>query len=168
MFKGKTRHAVDVDKTHGIGEKRIVRRWFMVASRAGVRIFAQNGHDLELLEEIKHPAGKGPESSMGTDRPGQTHDRHSQKGIPTHSYSHEESLLEHENNVFAKLIADRLDKGRVQRKFTHVTLVAEPKFMGLIGSHVSKELEKLIDNRIEKNLCQYSGHELKDRLLPKI
>lgn len=174
MFKGKTSHGVDIKATQGMDLSTHRPAWYVVASNTGARIMTVKAHAFELVEVLDHPDGRKKESAFGTDSPGRTYDSHSQKSsthgeysTSSHSFSKEESLAEHEANRFAKTVMDRLEILRTQNRFGKLTLVAESKFLGRLGSHGSQDLLKCIENRIAKDIAHLALEDLATKLLAK-
>lgn len=74
------------------------------------------------------------------------------------------SAVEHSAQKFAKQIARRLEKARVEHRFDQLVLVAPPKFLGALRKELDKEVEKLVAEELPKDLSWLSARELERHL----
>ena len=65
---------------------------------------------------------------------------------------------------FARIVAKRIEKGRVDHEFDRVVLVAPPRFLGILGKVLGTETEKCVIDRIDKDLTPLSDDEVRARL----
>src|SRR5918999_909407 len=84
----------------------------------------------------------------GPDRPG------------VHSSDDEERTVEHYSEVFAKRVADYLDKARNEHRYERLLLVAPPKLLGQIRKRLDKEVEKLVVDELDKDLSWFNAREI--------
>jgi len=54
-------------------------------------------------------------------------------------------------NLFAKRLADRIEQGRVERRFERLCFVAPPRFLGLLREKCSRETAKLVEFELAKD-----------------
>ena len=136
--------------------------WFVVAHRAGARIFEQQGREEPMLkEEIFHPAGRLKTAELDSDRPGVSYEsvRPGVHALANEEWAHDKSARE-----FAHTLAGRLDKARTQQHLHGIVLVAEPKFLGLLRQALSRESEKLVRGTVAKDLAAEPTAALSARL----
>jgi len=139
--------------------------WVMVANASEARILEYRGPEnpMELLKEIPHPEGRKKGRDLITDRPGKNM-RGASKA--SHAYDPPISAEQHEAELFARHLADYLDKEGALRKFDRLVLVAPPSFLGLLRKSLSKPLAQKIIREIPKDLPStwVSDHHLKIEL----
>jgi protein required for attachment to host cells len=66
----------------------------------------------------------------------------------------------HVAEMFAKRIADYLDKARNQHRYDRLHLVAPPKFLGALRKELGKEVRKLVAEEIPKDLSWINARDL--------
>jgi len=136
--------------------------WIAVANRATARIFAA-GSPLGALEEIEtlvHPAGRAPEQSLVTDRPGRTFDRAGsgpQSDPDTVQHDHEAA-------AFAGEVAACLAKGREADRYGTLVIAAPPAFLGELRKHLDARTQGLVTLELDKDLAHLDARELRAHL----
>jgi protein required for attachment to host cells len=135
--------------------------WILVAHSSGARLFEyrRSGREgeLNLIERIQFPEGRHRNRELGVDKPGRTLAR---ARLGRSSYSSHEDEHTHTVGFFVRDLADRLEEGRTQNRFSQLVLIAESRFLGRLHSVLSRETSSLIIDDIEKNLINYTDHEL--------
>jgi protein required for attachment to host cells len=71
---------------------------------------------------------------------------------------------EQERIRFAKLIADRLEAGRVANAFERVILVASPEFLGLLREQLGAPLQSRVTFTLDKDYVTQTPEEIRARL----
>ena len=69
---------------------------------------------------------------------------------------------------FAKLIADRLEQGRINNEFERLVVVAAPAFLGHLRANFSAPLSALVTLEIDKNYTGLRPDELRARLTERL
>ncbi|HET8936470.1 MAG TPA: host attachment protein [Polyangiales bacterium] len=125
--------------------------WFLIARRSGATIFSNHGRGtaLSVVTEIENPDGKLQSSQMETDRPGRSFDR---AGYGRHGLASDESAREHVEHVFAKRLADLLDKKRCENVYDQLVLVAGPRLLGELRSALSTATQRLVKLEVNKEI----------------
>ena len=141
--------------------------WILAADNSRARLFALHvpGKTPELIEEFDNPQGRAHNRDLVTDGDGRNFgrgDRHQGSTAPPG-----ESAVEHEVELFAKRLAAHLEKARVEQRFDTVRLVAAPKFLGLLRQNLSKEVEKLVDESMAKDVAWFNDNALAEYLKDK-
>lgn len=136
--------------------------WILVAHRGGAHIFEKTGpgQGLNLLQDIPHPQGKLKSKDIGSDKPGRGVD--SQGGRT--SFQQEQEPTAHIAKVFAKQLAGLLDDGRLKQRYGRLVLVAEPRFLGILGAALSHATAELVIATINKDLSYLEARELQKYL----
>ena len=71
---------------------------------------------------------------------------------------------EHEQDLFAKRVASRVEEGRTAGQVNKLILVAVPRFLGRIRSNLSAPCAEMITHTIDKELTQLSADKLAEYL----
>ncbi|TDV14395.1 host attachment protein [Paraburkholderia caballeronis] len=133
--------------------------WIAVANRATARIFTADSPlgALDEIETLIHPAGRAPEQSLVTDKPGRTYDR---AGTGRHADS-DTTQHDHEAAVFAAEIAACLAKGRETDRFGTLIVAAPPAFLGELRKHLDAQTQNLVTLELDKDLAHLGARELR-------
>jgi protein required for attachment to host cells len=137
--------------------------WIVVAHRAGARLFEHRGpgKPLVAIESVDHPQGRFQDRDVGTDRPGRSGESYS---TSRHAMEPHETAHEHDAHVFAKTIAKRLARGRMEHAFGRLLLVAEPHFLGYLERELDKPTAALVTDRIHKDLANVADAQIASHL----
>ena len=111
-------------------------------------------HDRELISDA-HPrfsghGGVGKPSAHSTGGPG--------------SDREEPSAADHATELFAKRVADYLDKARNAHRYDRVHLIAAPKFLGQLRKELGKEVQKLVAAELPKDLSWLNARQIEQSL----
>lgn len=137
--------------------------WVVVAHRTGARFFEHRGPSkpLERVDAVEHPGGRAKDHDVGTDRPG----RSGESGAASrHAMEPHETAHEHDARAFAKSLARRLEKGRVEHAFGRLVLVAEPHFLGYLDGELDRPTHALVTHRIAKDLAHVADRDVAGHL----
>jgi protein required for attachment to host cells len=136
--------------------------WFLVARRTGATIFSNQGRGtaLQLVAELQNPEGKLQSSELETDRPGRSFDR---AGYGRHGLSSEESPRQHVEHVFARRLADFLEKKRCENAFDQLVIVAGPHLLGEMRLALSTATQRLVKLEVNKEI-QPTERDLRSHL----
>ena len=136
--------------------------WIAVANRATARIFAAESPlgAIEEIETLVHPAGRVPEQSLVTDKPGRTYDR---AGPGRHSDA-DTVQHDHEAATFAGEIAACLAKGRETDRFGTLVVAAAPAFLGELRKHLDPQTQSLVTLELDKDLAHFGARDLRAHL----
>lgn len=137
--------------------------WILVADSNRARFFQTDGSARHLVEveDMAHPASRMHESKLTSDLPGRTFDRF---GGAHHSMEDVTSPKHHEADLFAGMLADHLEAARNQGQFTRLVIAADPRFLGMLRDHMTRECLKLAETQIDKNLVKLPAEELREHL----
>lgn len=128
--------------------------WVVVADACRARIFETRalGRGLHEIEDFANPAGRAHSGELLTDAGGRSYAsagaRHGNSVQPR------TDPVEHEVELFAKRLADRLEKARCEGLFEKLYVVAAPRFLGLLREKRSKEIDRMIEREIAKDMAQ--------------
>lgn len=138
------------------------KRWIVVADSSKARIFnAPVGEKLEELETLTHPDSHLPGAEMKRGRVGMAMDSGSQgrHGLePSADPKKDEAL------IFARMVAEVLDKAHSQQKYQQLAIFAAPAFLGLLRDQVHKTVAQAIFLEVPKNIAALSASEIQKHL----
>ncbi|WP_031432754.1 host attachment protein [Methylomarinum vadi] len=140
------------------------KTWIIAAESSQARFFTvpSKKEPLEELPEMLNPASKIHESELTTDLPGRT-----VTSGPTgnkHAMEPHTSPKEQATITFAKQIAEKVEKARVQGELEQIILVCPPKFLGLLRDNLSDQSKKMVIKSLDKNLVSHSEEEIRKQL----
>lgn len=142
-------------------------KWIVVANRVVAQIYKLDVETAQLVavECLSHPEGRLHNRDIGADRPGRAFDS---VGKGRHAMGRSVSDTEHSTEVFAREIARRLERGRMERAFESLVLVAEPRFLGRLQGFLHGELSHLVTATVGKDLVDCEPLELFRRVAPAV
>lgn len=128
-----------------------VRTWILVADGARARIFEwrRKRKPLLLLHDLERPQAREHGDALYTDLPSK----------PDGNLPHE-----HESQVFARQVAEVLERERTAGRLEALTVIAAPQFLGLLRKAFSKSVTALVTSTVAKDLVGLEEPELAERL----
>ena len=124
--------------------------WIVVANASRARIFEADAKDTAMREiaSMVHPASRLHEGDLISDNRGQV----LSAANGGHSQSKEARAKQHEAEVFARQICERLEQARLDGEFRRLYLLASPRFLGLMRKHMAKPLSDKVYEAASKDL----------------
>ena len=137
--------------------------WILTANSGQATIFSAESQAAEPVQVVKmeNPAARLKEMDLVSDRPGRTFDSF---GGQRHAKAVEVDAREHEEIMFAKSVADRLERGRLAHEFDRLVITAGPDFLGELRTHLGGPLKTMIAQEIDKDYTALKPEELRARL----
>lgn len=134
--------------------------WILVADESRARLFRAGVSDGELEEiaAMEHPEGRMHGRELTEDEPGSSH---TSVGGVHHGFQPHTPVHEKISREFARELADLLEAGRVSHAFDQLTLVAEPKFLGMLRSTLSHEVSKMVARSLSRNYTQSTPEQIR-------
>ena len=141
------------------------KTWVIAAESSHAKIFSVSSKikPLEEIQEMLNPASKMHESQLTSDLPGRTLAGGGSFGNK-HAMEPHTSPKEQATIMFAKQIAEKIDKARVQGKLEDLILVCPPKFLGVLKDNLSAQAQKLIIQTLDKNLVNKTEADIRQHL----
>ncbi|MDH3872449.1 MAG: host attachment protein [Gammaproteobacteria bacterium] len=138
------------------------RPWIVVADQSKARIFTVDDPQgaLQEVDHLDHPEARDRSQTLTSDRPGRSFDS---GGQGRHAMGTAVEPKEQEAIRFAKQIADHLRTACHEKGCNRLVLVAGPPFLGMLREQLASVNEIAI-TEIQKNLGQYSPHEIRTHL----
>jgi protein required for attachment to host cells len=99
---------------------------------------------------------------LSADRPGRSFDSH---GQGRHAMEPETDAKRHEAEVFAKQVADRIERARIEDEFDELVLIAAPEFLGLLRKSLSTTTDGLVAKAVDKSVADLSAEAIRKYLL---
>jgi len=139
------------------------KSWFVIAHRAGCRIFSKAGAagPLELVETLDNAEGRLQNREIDSDKGGTTF---ANPAHGRHVFSTEVSAHEQVAKKFATLLGNKLEEAAVSQRFDELILVAEPHFLGLLRQELGKNASARVTRSLEKDLANVKDNEMQERL----
>jgi protein required for attachment to host cells len=140
--------------------------WVLVAHRSGARLFenAGRGKGLSLVQDLPHPEGRLKSGEINSDRPGRSYSSSSGGGgMARHGFGKDDATVEVAAH-FARELAGLLDRGRTEKRFDQLVLVAEPSFLGNLRASLTTPTAAAVSATLDKDLGQVSEHDLPKHL----
>lgn len=131
----------------------MARTWIVVADSSRARIFTASvlqGPYAEL-EDLTHAQSREPARELATDKPGRSYAAH---GGHRHAMEQEHDPADHEREVFARQLAERIEHARTAGELNGLVLVAPPAFLGRLRLAISPEAAKLVRGSVDKDLVR--------------
>ncbi|MBA2779805.1 host attachment protein [Halomonas kenyensis] len=133
--------------------------YIVVADAARARIFTRDALKLEEKESLIHAEGRLHEGDLVTDRGADVHESTS----PTARSSGGESVARtHEELIFAKEVAERIYRARVDNTLEKLILVAPPRFLGQLRDKLDGPSSKLVIHTLAKDLSKASLADIQE------
>ncbi|MEY4701046.1 MAG: hypothetical protein RL326_1233 [Pseudomonadota bacterium] len=136
--------------------------WILVASRDEARIYARSGMgSLRLVCDMGNPEGLLRTRDLESDAPGRSTDNRMRA---RHAYSTQESAKEHSLRTFYREVFDRIERGSFAQEFDTLTVIAEPRLLGMLRELMPKGVSGMVGREIKKDLAYEDERMILDRL----
>jgi protein required for attachment to host cells len=137
--------------------------WILTANSGNATLFTADSPTAPLTElaAFDNPEARAKQMDLASDRPGRSFDSH---GEGRHAMEVQVEPKKQEQIRFAKLIADRLEQGRVDNAFERLVVVAAPMFLGLLRANFGAPLGALVSLEMDKDYTALRPEELRTRL----
>ena len=109
-----------------------------------------------LLAELERPQAAKREADFASDRPGRGFDSF---GSGRHAMTPAESGRDHEVRLFARELAEYLNRAIASGEFRHIVLIAAPSFLGHLRREMSDISRRAVVHESAKDL---TGLEVDD------
>ena len=138
--------------------------WVVVADSSRARLFALGQQNqLGELQDFTNPAGRENDKALNSDESGcfggGMHTG-SQAGTQAHTTEPRQTPVEHENEKFARHIAQVLQQGLQQHRYSKLCLVAAPKFLGQLRQCLHTQVEKRLSHTLAKDVVSMNVPQL--------
>lgn len=127
--------------------------YILVADAARARVFTRDARTLVEHDSLVHAEGRLHEGDLVTDSGGDVH----QSSTTAASASGGEDVATHHHaERFAKQVAERLYRARVENDLQKLILVAPPRFLGQLRDKLDGPTAQLVIHSLAKDLSKAS------------
>ncbi len=139
------------------------KTWILVAESSRAKIFEQEAPrgDLRELQAFDHESSRLNDIDLVSSAPGRAFDS---KGMGRHAIEPDTDPKVNETHIFARLLAQHLDKGLEKNHFKKLVVMAPPEFLGILRDTFSAQINHLIVAEINKNLVRESVESIQAHL----
>lgn len=133
-----------------------------MASREEARLYSRRGvGPISLICDMGNPAGLLKAQDLESDAPGRASDNRMRA---RHAYSTQESIRERTLRNFYREVIDRLERGVYDHECDCITIMAEPRLLGIIRGLLPPEVQKRVSREIPKDLAYEEEKQILARL----
>ncbi|HSQ05295.1 MAG TPA: host attachment protein [Burkholderiales bacterium] len=146
----------------------MVKKWIVVADSSRARVFemANKEKHLREVEDMVNPEGRANHRDLESDAAGHYYGRADRMQGPSAGTT--VNAVEHEVEWFAKSVSQYLDKGRTERRYDRLYLVAAPKFLGLLRENLTKETRNTVSEELSKEVSWLDERDVESYIRDKI
>ena len=139
----------------------------IVADSAQAKIYhAENLRaSLQLYKTLTHEAARLTDKELVSDKAGRSLDS---KGHGRHALEMKTDPKENEAVLFAKEIAQTVEKALAQNIFIQLIIIAGPEFLGHLRESLSEPTRHEVVLEINKNLTHYDVKALRDYITERL
>lgn len=133
--------------------------WIVVADAARARLFGRKKKfsPMEELDTLLHPESRLRRDELVTDRPGQVQESHGHGESANEPTSDPKDV---EAETFARELADKLSHARVEGRFDHLVLVADPRFLGRLRQRLDGDTRQRVVAEVAKELTRAGSERI--------
>ena len=137
--------------------------WIVVADSSAARIFDAPSATgaLNEIASYAHAESRLHERDLRTDQPGTTKDR---TGSAKHGIEPRTSPKEHEAIVFARMLAETIERARAKSQIQRLLLVAPPEFLGHLRSAMDANTRRIVEGEFTLNVVRMAPDEIRRHL----
>jgi protein required for attachment to host cells len=141
----------------------MTKTWILVADGARARLFEAAAGDSPLAEVecFANPEGRAGARRMGT---GPLPRVHESVGPARHAIEPHTTAREKVTDRFARILGEALERGRSERRYERLVLVAPPRFLGALHDHLGARLRGQLAGEIRRNLTALPPAQIRSRL----
>jgi protein required for attachment to host cells len=134
--------------------------WIVAADSNRARIFQTHSKQdhLQEIEDFANPAAHAKPTELETDNLG----RFRGENMTASAREPKVDAVEHEIELFVKDVSDYLDKARTEHRYDKLCVIAFPKFLGRLRHDLSKEVQKLVEEEVPKDISGLDAREIED------
>lgn len=141
--------------------------WVLISDAARARLFsaAERGQVFNLIREFDHPESRAANRELVTDRPGRVQQSGGSSGKTTRSAMEPQTDPKtEEHHVFARELAEELEKALHRNEYNHLILAAGPQFLGMLRDSLHDQVRKHVTASLDKDYTHMDARELQQRL----
>lgn len=138
--------------------------WIVAADSSRARIFEVHGKKDHLQEiyDFANPLGRSAAHDIESDSRGRFFSTAERSHGEGDTYQPRVEAVEHETDLFSKLVSDFLDQACNEHRYDKLCLIAYPKFLGMMRKNLSKETQRLVEDEVSKDISWQDTHDIED------
>jgi protein required for attachment to host cells len=138
-------------------------RWVLVANAGSARIFRlENLKKLTELESFVHPESRLHERDLVSSKPGRAFESNSHH---RHAIEPQTTQKDHEFMEFARKLSSYLEEADKTTPFTHLYVIASPKFLALLRQSFHPSVIQKIVKEVSKDVVHASTSEILEHVI---
>lgn len=147
--------------------------WIVTANAGRARFFSQADatEPLEEINDMVNDAARLRTSESETDRMGPTSagkSIHNTGGAtPNKQYEPHQTPVERATEMFAKEVAQYLEKAHLENRYGQLCLIASPQFLGILRQQLDANLESAVNRQLNKDYTHLSAQQLLEKIQEK-
>lgn len=139
--------------------------WVIVANSTLARFFqVEKTGELKEIETLIHPESRLHARDLVSERPGRAYES---ANSARHAIEPATSPKELEFELFAKQVADYLNKAVLDKKFDRLWLSASPHFLGLLRQAITPNTSHALIATIDKDMTQLTPAKIREQMTAK-
>jgi protein required for attachment to host cells len=141
--------------------------WVIAADSSRARIFevGKENEKLREIEDMINPEGRQDGRDIQSDAEGQNF---SGRDIQRSTSQPQQTMLEHDIELFCKEVSRYLDKACYEHRFDALCVIAPPKFLGMMRDNLGELARKAVTEEIPKDIAWFEGPEIEKYLRDKL
>lgn len=144
--------------------------WIVSANAGRARVFSQTNSSaaLEEINDMVNEEVRLRAVETESDKIGPLAATKSQHNVgaarPGSGYEPNQTPDEHQTELFARDVAGFLQKGHQEGRFSQLSLVASPEFLGLLRKLLDPKLASVVKLEINKDYTQFNAKQLREQI----
>lgn len=136
--------------------------WILTADSSRARIFEMHDRQdhLHEIEDFANAAGHANIGDLRTDARGRFYGKGERE--QAHTSEPEIDPVMHETELFSKQVSEFLDKACSEHRYDKLYVIAFPKFLGLMRQNMSKQVQRLVEEEVPKDMSKFDIREIED------
>ena len=137
--------------------------YVLVADSSIAKLFSikKSSGELTLVDSLTSPDARLRNQELKSDKAGRVFDI---KGAGRHDTEGNQSPKQQAAVRFSKVLADRLKKDLLAKRFGQLYFVAEPGFLGLLRQAIDDDVADLLKESVSKNLTRHDLEDIRNSL----
>jgi protein required for attachment to host cells len=135
------------------------KHWYLVAHRAGARIFEQEGikPELKVVRRFENPDGALKTSELVTDRQGRSD---SSDTVGHNAVGQVDTARQHVLETFAREVSSYLEQEAKLDTFKSLVLIAGPQVLGELKKLLGDATSRRLGEALAKDLVRTTDHDM--------
>ncbi|HTL11532.1 MAG TPA: host attachment protein [Bdellovibrionota bacterium] len=143
-------------------------RWYVLANRTHAVVYTNGAKSpFQFVQRLSNPEGRMMEIELDADKPGRGVSSAGQ-GTFRHAFDRRSHSHERSAKRFALQIGQALTQAWLTGLFDHLTLVAEPHFLGLLRGALPPAIRDRITHEVVREYLTGSDAEIWEQILRQI